>query len=163
MGNVFVPVATTATLLYTPVGSTDRIKLVNAGLATVYLGQAAVTAVTGFPFRPGTGPIEVSALAGPLYGICAPGTTGAPTGTTNAAIAAGAVALPVASGGASFTQGMVIKLDTGASTEVLTVGAGSIATSIVVSATQFAHATAAAITAVVVSTGTSVHVFSGTG
>lgn len=163
MGNVYVPVGTTATLLYNPGAANDRVKLVNAGQATVYLGQSAVTAVTGLPLRPGTSPIEITLLAGALYGIVAPGATGAPSGTTSAAIAAGATALPVASGGASFTQGMVVKLDTGASTEVVTVGAGSTGTSIVVSATQFAHGSGAAIATVTTSTGTSVHVVSGTG
>jgi hypothetical protein len=75
------------------------------------------------------------------------GTTAAPTATTSAGIAAGVTAIPVASGGASFTTGMFAQLvDTGtpAASEIVQVGAGSTATSIVLAAgvtTRFAHLT----------------------
>jgi hypothetical protein len=75
------------------------------------------------------------------------GTAQAPAGTTNAGVAAGALALPVASGGASFTAGMQVWIQdagTPAANEVVTVGAGSTATSVVLAApgTRFAHLTA---------------------
>ena len=75
------------------------------------------------------------------------GTTATPTATTSAAIAAGVTAIPVVSGGTSFTTGMWIELvDTGtpAAPEIVQVGSGSTATSIVLAAgfaTRFAHAT----------------------
>jgi hypothetical protein len=73
------------------------------------------------------------------------GTAAAPAGTTNAAMAAGATAIPVASGGASFTAGMYLWLEdagTPAANEVVQVTATGSATSIPVTATRFAHATA---------------------
>jgi hypothetical protein len=75
------------------------------------------------------------------------GTTATPTATTSAGIAAGVTAIPVASGGASFTLGMFVELvDTGtpAATEIVQVGSGSTGTSIVLAAgvaTRFAHLT----------------------
>jgi hypothetical protein len=72
-------------------------------------------------------------------------TTKSPTGTTNAALASvGATALSVASGGASFTGGMILLLDTGTSAEVLTVTATGSATSIPTTATVKTHLTGAA-------------------
>lgn len=76
------------------------------------------------------------------------GTTASPTATTSGTLAVGATAIPVSSGGASFTNGMWIELvDTGtpAAPEILQVGSGSTGTSIVLAAgyaTRFAHATA---------------------
>ena len=75
------------------------------------------------------------------------GTAASPAGTTNSTVAAGALALPVASGGASFTSGMYVWLEdasTPALNEVCLVGSGSTATSVVLAApgTRFAHATA---------------------
>lgn len=77
----------------------------------------------------------------------ATGTTASPAGTTNAGVAAGAVALPVASGGASFTSGMYVWIEdagTPAANEVCLVGSGSTGTSVVLAApgTRFAHLTA---------------------
>jgi hypothetical protein len=58
-------------------------------------------------------------------------TTQSPTGTTNAAITAGSsTAISVASGGASFTNGMKLLLDTGQNAEVVTVTGTPTATSI---------------------------------
>jgi hypothetical protein len=163
MADAFVPVGTAATLIYTPASSSDRLRVANSGNSTIFLGQAGVTAALGLPLKAGTKPIELTALQGAVYAVCGSVTTGAPSGTTNAAIAAGAVALPVASGGASFTQGMVVQVDTGKATETLTVGAGSTGTSIVVSATQYAHASGVAIVTLTGAAGGSVHVSSGTG
>jgi hypothetical protein len=57
--------------------------------------------------------------------------TQAPTGTSNGAITAGVtVAVPVASGGASFTNGMFLWLDAGLLTEVVQVVGSSSGTSI---------------------------------
>lgn len=62
-------------------------------------------------------------------------TTQAPTGTTNGAITAGVTtAIPVASGGASFTNGMLVLVGTGLNAEIVQVVGVSTATSIPVPA-----------------------------
>lgn len=66
----------------------------------------------------------------------------APTGTSNAVLAAGGTAISVASGGASFTNGMILLIDTGALSEVVTVTATGSATSIPVTAAVRGHASA---------------------
>lgn len=78
----------------------------------------------------------------------ASGTAASPAGTTNAPVSVGATALPVASGGASFTAGMFVWIEdagTPAASEVVKVGSGSTATSVVLdptTPTRFAHLTA---------------------
>jgi hypothetical protein len=67
-------------------------------------------------------------------------TTQAPTGTATATLAAGGTAITVASGGASFTNGMLLAYDTGQLLEVLTVNGSSTATNIPVTAASRAHA-----------------------
>ena len=66
----------------------------------------------------------------------------APTGTSNAILAAGGTAIGVASGGASFTSGMTLLYDTGLNTEVLTVNGAATGTSIPVTAAARAHSSA---------------------
>lgn len=63
----------------------------------------------------------------------------APTGTTNASRSVGATTIPVASGGASFTIGMQILMDTGVNAEVVTATATGSATSVPVTAFAKAH------------------------
>ena len=74
------------------------------------------------------------------------GTAAAPSGTTNAPLAVGASNISVASGGASFTNGMQLWLQdagTPAANEIVTVTSGSTATNIPLSTpTRFAHLTA---------------------
>lgn len=66
----------------------------------------------------------------------------APTGTSNAAITAGVTtAISVASGGASFTLGMILFIDTGTSTEVVTVNSAPSGTSIPVGYTELESGT----------------------
>lgn len=67
----------------------------------------------------------------------------APAGTATAALALGGTAITVASGGASFTSGMLLLYDTGTSAEVLRVTATGSATSIPVTAAIKAHLTGA--------------------
>lgn len=79
------------------------------------------------------------------------GTASTPTWVGSSAIAAGAGPIAVTSA-SSAVAGTFIQIDTGTLAEIVTVGTGSTATSIVVSATtpiRFAHATAATITTVV--------------
>jgi hypothetical protein len=68
----------------------------------------------------------------------------APTSVSSAILAAGGTAITVASGGTSFTSGMILLYDTGTLTEVLTVNGASTATSVPVTAAAKAHASAAA-------------------
>jgi hypothetical protein len=73
------------------------------------------------------------------------GTAASPASTTNASMAVGATAIPVASGGASFTMGMYLWLEdagTPAANEVVMVTSTGSASSIPVTATRFAHNTA---------------------
>ena len=77
--------------------------------------------------------------------------TQAPTGTTNASRAIGAATIPVASGGASFTIGMSILIDTSTSAEVVVATATGSATSIPVTPFIKAHNSAVAIGQLLVS------------
>lgn len=73
------------------------------------------------------------------------GTAASPAGTTSAAMAVGATAITVASGGASFTAGMYLWLeDAGspAANEVVQVTTTGTATNIPITPTRFAHNTA---------------------
>jgi hypothetical protein len=65
----------------------------------------------------------------------------APTGTASAVLAAGGTAVTVASGGASFTNGMLLLYDVGQLSEVLTVNGVATATSIPVAAAARGHLT----------------------
>ena len=65
--------------------------------------------------------------------------TQAPTSTDTATLAVGGTALTVASGGASFTNGMVLLFDTGVNAEVLIVNGASSGTNIPVTAAVKAH------------------------
>lgn len=65
--------------------------------------------------------------------------TQAPTGTASATLAAGGTAITVASGGASFTNGMQLLYDTGTASEVLTVNGAATATNIPVTPAIRAH------------------------
>lgn len=71
--------------------------------------------------------------------------TTAPTGTTNASRAVSATTIPVASGGASFTAGMNVLIDTGANAEVVIVTATGSATSIPVTPFGKSHNSGVAI------------------
>jgi hypothetical protein len=78
------------------------------------------------------------------------GTASTPTSTLSSAVAAGVSALPVASGGASFTAGTTVQIGATTLAETVVVGTGSTSTSIVLaSPTRFAHASAVAITTVI--------------
>lgn len=132
-------VGTAPVLIFTPQTYAQSAIINNLGNVQVYLGQTGVTAATGFPIGPGQ-EIDLAQVNRPIYAVAAPPTVKAPTGTTNNTISQGGTAVPVASGGASFTQGTALVLVDGNNTEVVTVGAGSTGTSIVISAAAFAHA-----------------------
>lgn len=118
--------------------------------------------VTPFDYQMGASWTELSIGESPVYGdsigfpllgmfgdLTSTGTASTPTSTLSSAVVPGAVALPVASGGASFTAATVVQVGTGTMAELVTVGAGSTSTSIVVSPLRFNHASAATITTVV--------------
>jgi hypothetical protein len=56
--------------------------------------------------------------------------TQAPASTATVALAAGGLAITVASGGTSFTNGMLVLFDTSSNAEVLTVAAGATGTNV---------------------------------
>jgi hypothetical protein len=65
--------------------------------------------------------------------------TQAPTGTGTAVLNAGGTAITVASGGASFTNGMLLLCDTAQNAEVLTINGVSTATNIPIAAAVRGH------------------------
>lgn len=125
-------------VVFSPSGVDTTGVLRNTGNTTLYLGQSTVTAATGFPLPAGQS-ISVNYPAS-IYAVAAIDTTTTPTGTATATIAQGATSITVASGGTSFTNGMVISILDGNLTETVTVGAGSTATNVVISATAHSHA-----------------------
>jgi hypothetical protein len=133
-----VSVPSSPVVVFTPSGADTTATLTNTGLTTLYLGQSAVTAATGFPL--GAGKSMQVCYNAKLYAVAAVDAIKTPTSTASAQIAQGATAITVASGGASFTNGMVISIIDGNNTELVVVGAGSTGTSVVVAATANAHA-----------------------
>lgn len=116
-----------------------------------------------YDFQMGAAWTEWSIPESPVYGdtiglflmglfgdLTSTGTASTPTSTLSSSIAAGVSALPVASGGASFTAGTIVQIGTTTIAETVAVGAGSTSTSIVLAnPTRYAHASAVAITTVV--------------
>lgn len=140
-----------------PVASFEPTPKVNPIPDTAVRGAMA----SPFDFQMGASWAELAIGESPLYGdtfghILAnifgdwtdTGTASTPTSALSSNVAAGVLALPVASGGASFTAGMTVQVGTGTLAEVVTVGAGSTGTSIVLatgSPLRFAHLTGATI------------------
>lgn len=141
MADSQVVVDSVATLVYQPVGSRDHVVISNLGKTPAYLGQQYVTAVTGLPLPSGHR-LELFQVPSAIYAISGPGASnGLLATTTNAAANKGSTALPVASGGASYTAGMVLTVNTSGSVETVKVASGSTATSIALAAgLQFTHA-----------------------
>jgi hypothetical protein len=96
-------------------------------------------------------PVYPDSIGPFLYGLMgdyvATGTAGSPTWTTSGALSAGAGPIAVTSG-SSAVAGTYIQVDTGVNAEVVKVGTGSTATSIVLDATtplRFSHLTTIAV------------------
>lgn len=141
MANPFsVSVTPAATLVYSPQTTTDHVFISNNGPTTVYLGQAGVTAFTGLPLAPRQ-LVDLSVITKPIYAASEAGGIGGLSGTATALLAKAGTGITVASGGASWTQGMLLQINDGPATEVVVVGAGSGATNIVIGAAAFAHNT----------------------
>lgn len=134
-----VPVTTVATAIYTPQNANATLIVSNVGASILYLGQSGVTAATGLPIFPGQ-TINLTRITAAVYAVADTDLTKTPTDTISATVTAGDTALTVVSGGASFTNGMSVAIQDGPRTEIVTAGAGSTGTSVVVSATAFGHA-----------------------
>lgn len=135
--NVSVPSSPVA--VFTPSGNTTVAVLTNTGTSTLFLGQSGVTAATGLPLLAGQS-IQVDYNSA-IYAVCGVDEIVTPTNTLSADATGGATALTVAANGTDFTNGMVISIIDGNSTEIVTVGAGATATNVPVSATANAHLT----------------------
>jgi hypothetical protein len=133
-------VGTAPVLVFAPQANAQNFIITNTSPVTVYLGQTGVTSATGFPLAPNQ-EISLPSVAQSIYAVSGAGAVKAPTSVTSGSVVATGTALPVASGGASYTNGMVVVVQDGNSTEVVTVGAGSTGTSVVVSALAFDHGT----------------------
>jgi hypothetical protein len=106
------------------------------------------------------GEIPTSPLYGDTFGAFAlgffgdyysSGTASTPTWTTSGSVSAGALAIPVTSA-TSAVAGTFIQIDSATNSEVVTVGTGSTATSIVISAAtplRFSHLTSVAVVTVI--------------
>lgn len=140
MTTLAASVGTAPTLLFTPSATVQAVVITNTGTSTVYLGQSGVTAALGLPLSPGQS-LNLTNQTVALYGVAGANTVVSPTDTLSAPASQGATALTVASGGAAFTNGMIVSIQDGNNSELVTVGNGSTGTSVVVSATAFAHAT----------------------
>lgn len=135
-----VPVSSAATLILTASATATSCVLTNNGTSTVFIGGSAVTPTSGFPLAAGQ-TISTPFVNQNIYACANANNVVAPTDTLSSPATSGATALTVASGGASFTNGMIISINDGVNTELVTVGTGSTGTSVVVSATAHAHAT----------------------
>lgn len=132
-----VSVGTVPALVFTPQQYSTTATITNAGTSTLYLGQSGVTAATGLPLAPGHSLNEAFTVN--VYAVAGNDSVVTPTSTMSAGVSAAGTALTVASGGASFTTGMVVSIKDGASSELVTVGAGATGTNIPISALAFAH------------------------
>lgn len=142
-----------------PVNSFDPTPKVNPIPDTALRGAMA----TPYDFQMGASWSEHSIGESPVYGdtigfplmslfgdLTTIGTASTPTSTSSALIAAGDMAIAVASGGASFTAGTFVQIGATTTAETVTVGTGSTSTSIVLAApARFAHPTATAVVTVI--------------
>lgn len=160
MATSTVAVGTAPTLIFAPQANAQNFIITNTGTSTVYLGQSGVTSATGFPLKP-TQQISLPSVSQSIYAVSAAGSVKAPTSVTSGSVVATGTALPVASGGASYTNGMVVAIQDGNSSELVTVGAGSTGTSVVVSALAFNHGTGVTFGQLAGSNNASIRVVSG--
>jgi hypothetical protein len=154
------PVGSAPVKVFAPQTTAANLIITNTGKATLFLGQSGVSAATGFPLEPGQ-KINLPDVNYSIYAVSGTDNVKTPTNTLSAQAAQGATALTVASGGASFTNGMVISIQDGNNTELVTVGAGSTGTSVVVGATTKAHASGVTFGQFASHTGSAVSVTSG--
>lgn len=139
MPSTNISVGTAPGLIFTPSVQYTSVVVANTGTRALYLGQTGVTAATGLPLAAGQ-TLTLVGITAPLYAVAGVDSIVSPTSTASGSIAQGATSITVASGGTSFTNGMVVSILDGNNTELVTVGNGSTGTSVVISATAKAHA-----------------------
>jgi hypothetical protein len=129
-----VPTSGTATtnLVTNTKGSIVIVTLSGFTLTFVYVNGIQVGTTNAAYAVPAGGTISVT------YSVAGTWTWVLPA--SNGAVTAGAVALPIAAGGAAFSAGEQIYYSDAAASEIVVVGPGSIATSIVIAAPGFANA-----------------------
>jgi hypothetical protein len=154
------PVGSAPALIFAPQAMAQNLIVNNMGRTTAFLGQTGVTAATGFPLEPGQ-EISLPDVNYSIYAVSGLNNVVSPTNTLSADATLGATALAVASGGASFTNGMVVSIQDGNNSELVVVGAGSTGTSVVVAATTKAHSTGVTFGQFSTRSGTSISVTSG--
>jgi len=129
-----VPASGTATtnLVTNTKGSIVIVTLSGFTLTFVYVNGVQVGTTNAAYAVPAGGTISVT------YSVVGTWTWVLPV--SNGSVAANAVALPIAAGGAAFTAGESLYFSDAALSEIVTVGSGSTATSIVIAAPGFANA-----------------------
>lgn len=129
-----VPASGTATtnLVTNTKGSIVIVTLSTFTLTFVYVNGIQVGTTNAAYAVPAGGTISVT------YSVAGTWTWVLPA--SNGSVAANAVALPIAAGGAAFTAGEQLYVSDAALSEIVIVGSGSTATSIVVTAPGFANA-----------------------
>lgn len=116
-----------STVAVTNTTGTIVIATISGGTLTfVFVNGAQVGTTAGAYALPAGGTISITYSVAPTWTWTLPQTSGS--------VVAGAVALPIAAGGASFTAGMQLLVDTGSNLEAVVVGSGATATSIPVPA-----------------------------
>lgn len=133
-----VPASGTATtnLVTNTKGSIVIVTLSAFTLTFVYVNGVQVGTTNAAYAVPAGGTISVT------YSVAGTWTWVLPA--SNGTVAAGAVALPIAAGGAAFVSGEQLYFSDAALSEIVTVGPGSTATSIVIAGSGFANAHATA-------------------
>lgn len=134
-----IPLSSAATLIFTPQVNATFFNATNVGSNIIYVGGSGVSQTGGLPVQPGQS-VTLPFVNSKIYACSPLDVTKTPTDTLSANASLGATALTVASGGAAFTNGMIISINDGVNSERVTVGTGSSGTSVVVSATAHAHA-----------------------
>jgi hypothetical protein len=129
-----VPASGTSTtnLVTNSTGSIVIVTLSGFTLTFVYVNGVQVGTTNAAYAVPAGGTVSVT------YSVAGTWTWVLPV--SSGSVAAGAVALPVAAGGASFMAGEQLYVSDAALSEIVTVGAGSTATSIVIAGSGFANA-----------------------
>jgi hypothetical protein len=129
-----VPASGTATtnLVTNTKGSIVIVTLSTFTLTFVYVNGVQVGTTNAAYAVPAGGTISVT------YSVAGTWTWVLPT--SNGSVAAGALALPIAAGGAAFTSGEQLYVSDGALSEIVTVGPSSTGTSIVIAGNGFANA-----------------------
>lgn len=113
-------------------GSIIIVTLSGFTLTNVYVNGVQVGTTNASYAVPAGGTISVT------YSVAGTWTWLLPT--NSGSVAAGAVAIPIAAGGASFVAGEQLYFSDGASSEIVTVGSGSSANSVAVAGSGFANA-----------------------